>query len=128
MRSSWEKVFLTSQTNYQPFPTQKWRNRPGRDLLIALLVSYAALAVPVLLVTQDVSGFVTAGLIYGMVPVGLILAIMKADLIAAVGLALVLGVMAVFILRMPGLVRVPVLLAMFAASYYCTLVSGTVLN
>ena len=106
----------------------EFRNRPGRDLLVALVLGYLALAIPVLVMTQSAGVLASAGLILVLVPVGVLLAIMKADLTAALALALVVGLATSFFIRMPGFLRVPLLLALFAGLYYCTLVAGTVLD
>jgi hypothetical protein len=106
----------------------EFRNRPGRDLLAALALGYLALAIPVLIITQSIGVLLSSGLIVVLVPIGVILAIMKADLNAALALALLVGVATTFFFRLPGFVRIPLLFALFAGLYYCTLVAGTVLD
>ena len=116
---------MTSETD--DIRKREFRNRPGRDLLVALAIAYVALAIPAVILSQS-AALATAAMVCALVPVGLLLAIMKADLIAALGLALIVALAVTFAVRMPGYVRVPLLVAIFAGCYYCTLQAGTVIN
>src|SRR5688572_6062752 len=126
MRWSWGKAVLTSRTDEDG--VREFRNRPGRDLLLALVISYLMLAVAALVLSQSMAALGSAALVAALVPVGLLLAMMKVDLNAGLGLVAVLALAAAFLIRMPGYVRVPLLVVIFAGAYYVTLQAGAVLD
>ena len=107
---------------------KEFRNRPGRDLLIALGIGYIVAAAALLLAAPAFETLLAAGLACAMIPLGVMVAIMRADLMAIFGLALIVALVAIFAVRMPGLVRVPLLLAVFGGAYWCAMQSGTLIG
>ena len=116
---------MTSEASGLP---KEFRNRPGRDLLIALAVGYAAAALPLLMAAPAVETLLSAALACAMIPMGVMVAIMRADLMALLGLGLLVALVLAFVFRMPGVVRVPLLLAIFGAAYWCALQAGTLVG
>lgn len=125
MRSSSARVSLTSEASGLP---KEFRNRPGRDLLIALAIGYLAAAMPLLVAVPAPETLLSAALACAMIPLGVMVAIMRADLISVVGLGLLVALVVAFAVRLPGVVRIPLLLVIFGAAYWCAMQAGTLVG
>jgi hypothetical protein len=107
----------------------KWRNRPGRDLLIALVILYVAAAIYTFTQSGDVSGSLMAPFLVGLtLPMGFAQALMIPTWTTLVALAIPLALILIIAIRMPGYVRVPLLLLLAAVSFYVTWAMGIVIS
>lgn len=110
------------------FPAETWRNRPGRDLLIALLICYAAVVIYTLMLKFSFAVFGNVFLTMMMVPVGLFMTIMQTNLMSFVCILLLVALGLVFVFRMPWFARIPLLVALFAGMVYGAASSGITLG
>lgn len=123
---SWGRAPLTSETE-QPRRAE-FRNRPGRDLLIALAICYLPLAVLGLMQSADPMALVNALIAFVVVPLSLLLIIAQTNLYsAAVGGLFVLLVVA-FVVRLQWFIRIPLLVAIFVGAYYTVALAGVTLG
>lgn len=109
----------------------RWRNRPGRDLLIALAILYlAGVAYAFALSFKgDVSGALIAPFVLALtLPMGILHALMIPSWITIPALALPVALIAVLAIRMPGYVRVPLLIVVAGAAIYVTWMMGIVVT
>lgn len=95
---------------------------------MAIVVSYLALAVPSAILSSSVTAFASAGFVAFMVPIGVLLAVAKPNIFALVAMGLIAATAVIFLVRMPGWARVPLLLIVFAGCYYCTDQAGTAIG
>ena len=106
----------------------EWRNRPGRDLLVALGICYFALAAYGVWHSGDISVAATSILLVMLAPIGFLMSLAQmsgASLIGAIGL--IAGVIAMAV-RLHWYVRIPLLVAVFAAIGYSAAMSGMLLS
>ena len=108
----------------------RWRNRPGRDLLIALAILYAMFAAYAFYVSQDVTGSLTSPLLLAMtLPMGLAHAVLTINgLLTPVALAVPVALVVVLVVRMPGYLRIPLLVALVLVAVYVTVQMGIVVS
>ncbi len=117
---------MTSETE-QPRRAE-FRNRPGRDLLVALAICYLPLAVLGLMQSADPMALVNALIAFVVVPLSLLLIIAQTNLYsAAVGGLFVLLVVA-FVVRLQWFIRIPLLVAIFVGAYYTVALAGVTLG
>ena len=103
-----------------------WRNRPGRDLLITLAILYVMLAAYTFYVSADATGSLTAPFLVGMtLPMGLAHAVLTMNgLLTVAALIIPFALLVVLIVRMPGYVRVPLLVGLVLLAVYVTVEMG----
>ena len=107
----------------------RWRNRPGRDLLIALAILYVAGFIYAFTLDGDVSGALFAPFVLALtLPMGILHALMIPSWVTIFALALPFALIAALIFRMPGYVRVPLLIAIAGAAIYVTWMMGIVVT
>lgn len=109
----------------------RWRNRPGRDLLIALAILYVAGVAYAfsLALDGDISGALFAPFVLALtLPMGILHALMIPGWITLPALALPFVLIALLVVRMPGYVRVPLLIALAGAAIYVTWMMGIVVS
>lgn len=108
----------------------RWRNRPGRDLLLALALLYVGFAAYGFYLSGDVTGSLTSPLLVAMtLPMGLAHAVLTMNgLLTPLALVLPFALIAILIIRMPGFVRVPLLIAISLLAGYVTLQMGIVVS
>lgn len=119
----------TSTDEYRSL--NRWRNRPGRDLLIALAILYVAGFVYAfsLALDGDVSGALFAPFILALtLPMGILHALMIPSWMTLFAVALPVALVAVLVIRMPGYVRVPALIALAGAAIWVTWMMGIVVS
>ena len=122
---------MTTTTPGEVRSLNKWRNRPGRDLLITLLILYVAGVIYAysLSLNGDISGALFAPFVLALtLPMGILHALMIPSWITLPALALPAALIAALIIRMPGYVRVPVLIAIAGAAIYVTWMMGIVVT
>jgi hypothetical protein len=109
----------------------RWRNRPGRDLLIALAILYVAGVAYAysLALDGDISGALFAPFVLALtLPMGILHALMVPSWVTIFALALPVALVAALIVRMPGYVRVPLLIAIAGAAIWVTWMMGIVVT
>lgn len=110
-------------------PAPAWRNRPGRDLIVTLAILYLVLAGSAFYFARDLIGSLTSPLLLAMsLPVGLLHSALTFNPMTIVGLLTPVALFVVMVLRMPGYVRIPLLVGLVAVVIYVTMQMGIVVN
>ena len=108
---------------------QRWRNRPGRDLILAVAILYVSLAAYSFYVTRDLVGSLTSPLLLALsLPIGLMHSVLIFNPMTIVGLVTPVALFVVLVLRMPGYVRIPLLVGMVVVVINVTMQMGIVVN
>ena len=110
-------------------PAPAWRNRPGRDLIFTLAILYLLLGGYAFYLSRDLIGSLTSPLLLAMsLPIGLMHSVLTFNPLTIVGLVTPVALFVVLVLRMPGYVRIPLLVGMVVVVIYVTLQMGIVVN
>jgi len=120
---------MTTTTPGEARSLNRWRNRPGRDLLIVLAILYVATAIYAFSASGDITGSLASPFLVAMtLPMGLAHALMIQTWTTLLALAIPIGLIVVLAVRMPWYARIPLLLVLAGASIYVTWATGIVVS